>query len=128
MVGVWSTVAWATPAEPQTTTVTEPFSVAPETSLNVKVSHAFTKDLARERVSQLLAYWGRRFGVKSEWHGFRVFLTGKVLGIAIKALFEIEDGTVVAMAENPGVLLSGVAQRYVDGKLRKYLNPTYQEP
>jgi hypothetical protein len=55
-------------------------------------------------------------------------LTGTILGIGIKALFEIEEGAVVAMAEDPGTILSGTARRYVDNKLRKYLSPTYQEP
>jgi hypothetical protein len=107
---------------------TEPFQVIQDTSLNLKVAHDFTRDLARERITQLLAYWAERFGVKSEWHGFRVFLTGTILGIGIKALFEIEEGAVVAMAEDPGTILSGTARRYVDNKLRKYLSPTYQEP
>ena len=99
-----------------------------ETALNLKVAHAFSRDAARERVAQLLRYWDKRFGLKSEWHGFRVFLTGKVLGIAIRALFEIDDANVVAMAEDPGTVFSGPARRYVDAKLRKYLNPNYQEP
>ena len=116
------------PIGPEATAAAEPFAVADATSLNVTVTHAFTRDAARERVSELLQYWDRRFGVKSEWHGFRVFLTGKVLGIAIRALFEVEDGDVVAMAEDPGTLLSGAARRYVEAKLRKYLSANYQEP
>ncbi len=116
--------------EPDATAVAgaDPFEVVHENALSLKVDHVFSKDLARERVSQLLAYWDARFGLKSEWHGFRVFLTGKVLGIAVRALFEIEDADVVARAEDPGTLFSGAARRYVDSKLRKYLHPTYEEP
>ena len=116
------------PASPDAIIAADPFEVANATALNVKVSHAFTRDAARERVAELLRYWDVRFGVKSEWHGFRVFLTGKVVGIAIRALFEVEDGDVVAMAEDPGTLLSGTARRYVEAKLRKYLSANYQEP
>ncbi len=114
------------PPEPPATP--DPFAVVHETALSLKVTHELNRDAARERVTQLLNYWDERFGVKSEWHGFRVFLTGKVLGIAIRALFEIEDADVVAMAEDPGTIFSGAARRYVDSKLRKYLHPTYQEP
>jgi len=108
-------------------TAADPFEVVHERSLSLKVSHELDRDAARERVAQLLNYWDERFGVKSEWHGFRVFLTGTVLGIAIRALFEVETGDVLAMAEDPGTIFSGAARRYVDGKLRKYLHPTYQE-
>lgn len=116
------------PEAPEATVGADPFEVVHETALNLKVAHAFTRDAARERVAQLLRYWDERFGLKSEWHGFRVFLTGKVLGIAIRALFEIDDANVVAMAEDPGTVFSGPARRYVDAKLRKYLNPNYREP
>ena len=116
------------PAAPDATVGVDPFEVVRETALNLKVAHAFTRDAARERVAQLLRYWDERFGVKSEWHGFRVFLTGKVLGVAIRALFEVDDASVVAMAEDPGTVFSGAARRYVDAKLRKYLNANYQEP
>lgn len=113
---------------PEATVTPEPFTVLEESALNLKVEHAFSKETARERVAELLAYWQERFGLKSEWRGFRVFLTGKVLGIAIRALFEIEDRDVVAMAQDPGTIFSGAARRYVDAKLRKYLSPSYEEP
>ena len=106
----------------------EPFVVHGENRVTLKVEHHFTRADARERVTQLLDYWSRRFGVKSEWRGYRVFLTGRVLGIDIKALFDVTDHDVLALASDPGTVLRGSAERYVDKKLHKYLSPTYDEP
>ncbi len=114
--------------EPEPAAPADPFAVKPDGELSLTVAHSFSRADARERVSQLLAYWAERFGVQSEWHGFRVFLSGKVLGIAVRAIFEVRDANVEAMAENPGSLLAGTARRYVDAKLHKYLHPTYAEP
>lgn len=110
--------------EPQTP------ALAPSENLPVslKVAHSFTRDLARERIGQLLQYWSDRFGVKAEWQGFRVFLSGQVLGIDIQAFFDVDEHEVQALARDPGTVLRGTAERYVERKLRKYLNPNYDEP
>lgn len=105
-----------------------PFVVGTENRVQLRVTHAFSRDMARERITQLLSYWAQRFGVKSEWHGFRVFLSGRVLGVDIRALFDVHEHEVLAMASDPGTVLRSTAESYVDKKLRKYLSPGYDEP
>lgn len=116
------------PLEATQTNEPEPFSLHGDNRVTLKVEHHFTRADARERVSQLLNYWARRFGVKSEWRGYRVFLSGRVLGIDIQALFDVTDHDVLAHASDPGTVLRGSAEAYVEKKLRKYLSPTYDEP
>ncbi len=96
--------------------------------IEVKVNHAFSRDAARERVSYLLDYWNRRFGVKAFWRGFRVYLSGKVFGIQVKAAFDVGDHQVVAMSADPGRVFRSRASDYVKQKLKKYLSPTYEDP
>jgi hypothetical protein len=106
----------------------EPFTVAKANRVDLAVDHHLTRDEAKKRVTELLSYWAERFGVKSEWHGFKVFLSGAVFGISIKALFDVGENTVLAMASDPGAVWRGTAENYVGKKLRKYLHLTYQEP
>ncbi len=97
-------------------------------AISVRVSHAFDRQGAHERVAQLLSYWNDRFGVKNEWRGERVFVTGSVYGLDIKAIFDLNDGEVACRSNDPGSFWRAKAMRYVENKLRKYLNPTYAEP
>lgn len=106
----------------------EPFTIDASRALKLSVGHAFERPEARERVGYLLAYWARRFGIASEWRGDRVFLTGQVWGIDIKAVFTVEDHAVRALAHDPGTMFASAAHGYVNRKLRKYLHPTYDEP
>lgn len=106
----------------------EPFVLDAASAIKMSVAHAFELTEARERVGYLLDYWTRRFGVKREWRGDRVYLTGTVWGVEIKAVFRVEPRAVVAMAWDPGTMFASAAQRYVRQKLRKYLHPTYDDP
>lgn len=106
----------------------EPIFIDRDHSIALKVAHHFERAVAKERITQLLDYWGRRFGVKSIWQGDRVFMTGSVYGVDISALFDITDYAVVGMANDPGWFWRGRAQSYVEKKLKKYLHPSYAEP
>lgn len=121
---LFGTTALAGTEEPSA----EPFTLDASTAIKMTVGHAFERSVARERVGYLLEYWARRFGVHSEWRGDRVFLTGSVWGVEIKAVFSVQEKAVFAMAYDPGTMLASAAQRYVNKKLRKYLHPTYEEP
>jgi hypothetical protein len=106
----------------------EPFALDAANALKISVAHAFDRAEARERIGYLLDYWARRFGVKREWRGDRVFLTGSVWGVEIKAIFRVDEKAVLAMAWDPGTAFASAAQHYVRKKLKKYLHPTYDEP
>lgn len=105
-----------------------PFAIANDERISVTVPHAWRVDEALERVGYLLAYWKERFKVQAEWHGNRVWLTGKLLGRQIRAVFLVTESQVVAIASDPGWPLRGRVQPYVEAKLKKYLHPTYAEP
>ncbi|MBL9039502.1 MAG: polyhydroxyalkanoic acid system family protein [Archangium sp.] len=96
--------------------------------LALTVPHTLAQDEARERVTQLLAYWAQRFGLQSEWNGARVTITGAVLGIAVNAWFEVGEAKVWGMSNSPGRLFARAVHSYARGLLRKYLHPTYAAP
>jgi hypothetical protein len=96
--------------------------------IQLTVAHHFERAIAKERVSQLLAYWNDRFQVKNDWHGDRVFVSGSVFGVEIKALFEVTDDGVVCRSKDPGMVWRAKGAEYVEKKLKKYLHPTYEAP
>lgn len=107
----------------------EPFTIDGDDPMSLTVAHHFaTRAEARARITQLLEYWARRFGVKAEWRGYRAYCTGRLVGVDFRAQFEVLDGEVTAKATNPGLLLRGPAHGYVEKKLKKYLHPDYVEP
>lgn len=106
----------------------DPFTIDASRSLRLSVGHPFERAEARERIGYLLEYWAGRFGIVNSWRGDRVFLTGKVFGVEVRAVFTVEAGAVQAIAYDPGTFLASAARGYVNRKLRKYLHPTYEEP
>ncbi len=96
-------------------------------TLNLQVEHQFSRDTARTRITQLLQYWGERFGVQSRWVGDRVRLSGQIFGMTIDAAFDVTDHNVVAVARDPGFIWRGQTENYVERKLKKYLHPEYAE-
>jgi hypothetical protein len=123
---LFATAAWAGPDDDAAITV--PFVIEATSALRLTVAHAFERPVARERITYLLNYWAGRFGVKNEWHGDRVFLSGKVWGVEIRAVFTVQEKAVQAIANDPRTMLASAAQGYVYKKLRKYLHPTYEDP
>ena len=98
------------------------------TTITLEVPHAFPRASARERVGFLLDYWNHRFGVKSEWRGDSVYLSGHVFGMQIQARFDVSDSAVTGVAADPGWFWRNKAQAYVTKKLKKYLHPDYADP
>ncbi len=92
------------------------------------VPHHFARAAARERIRQLLAYWHARFGITSQWNGDRVFMSGSIFGVDIRALLDVSDSCVRGTAADPGWLWRSPGTSYVEPKLKKYLHPTYDEP
>lgn len=89
--------------------------------------HTFSRAEARTRVTQLLEYWQGRFGVKGTWAGDVAHVKGEVMGVPFNGRVVVTDHQVSAETSDPGTLLRSAAVEYVKNKLRKYLNPSYQE-
>lgn len=105
-----------------------PFEIPAEHRISLAVPHAWPRAEARARIGYLLEYWRSRFGVKSQWQGEQVYLSGRVHGMRIEARFELGEAQVAALAADPGWLWRGKVHTYVLRKLQKYLHPTYAEP
>ncbi|MCI0571179.1 MAG: polyhydroxyalkanoic acid system family protein [Myxococcaceae bacterium] len=90
-------------------------------------AHSLGRAEARERVQQLLTYWGERFGVQGFWTGNTVRVVGRLFGVAFEARLVVGDDRVVAEASDPGFFMRGAAIDYINRKLGKYLNPRYEE-
>lgn len=96
--------------------------------LAIRVGHEFSIQTAHERLQMLLDYWSKAFGVKSLWDGQKAWISGRVMGVTVRAWLEIRDGGIGGEAVDPGPLFRGIARDYVTKKLRKYMHPQYQEP
>jgi hypothetical protein len=77
---------------------------------------------ARPRVEALVSYWQRKYGVRATWDGPRAHVTGKTMGVTIEARLEITPGKVLGEATDPGLLLRGQAQKYLQRKFSQYLD------
>lgn len=106
----------------------DPFAIDETGRLSIAVTHRYARAAAKERISYLLAYWKKRFNIASEWRGDRVFLSGHVYGIKIQAMFDVGDSAITGFAHDPGWPWRGQVTGYVDRKLKKYLNPNYDDP
>jgi hypothetical protein len=79
---------------------------------------------AVKRVEALLAFWARKYGVKSSWSGTRAEMSGKAVGVTIDGHLEVHGHRVAGEAADPGMLLRGQAQKYLTRKFAQYLDPS----
>jgi hypothetical protein len=93
-------------------------------TLKFDVPHSLPKDEVKQRVEQLLAYWGKKYGVKSNWEGEGAKISGKVMGIQLDASFVITDKLVAGEGTDPGMLLRGQAKSYLQKKFGEVLDPS----
>jgi hypothetical protein len=101
---------------------------ADEKKMAFQVGHHFSVADARARTRMLLDYWQRAYGIRSNWQGDRVYISGRVIGVEIDAFIDIRSDSVGGEGVDPGPLMRGIARDYVQKKLQKYMHPQYQEP
>jgi len=92
--------------------------------LNIEVPHALDRASAKQRMEMLTQRWQRKYGVRSSWEGDVARLDGKVLGISLQAVLEVNDTSVRGEASDPGALLRHKARKYLEEKLALYLDPS----
>lgn len=106
-------------------------TVAPESgrpyTISIEQPHPYSVSEARVRLSYLLDYWTERFGVKQQWTGDTVLVTGRVLGIRVEAWVQVQGHRVWALAVDPGPIMRTAGERYIRKKIAKYMHPTYEE-
>ncbi|MCI0570532.1 MAG: polyhydroxyalkanoic acid system family protein [Myxococcaceae bacterium] len=93
-------------------------------TMKLDVPHSLPKDEAKKRLAQLVDYWSSKYGVKSQWTGDSATVTGKVMGIALEASFEVRDGIVAGEGTDPGMLLRSKAKQYIQSKMSAFLDPS----
>lgn len=91
--------------------------------LKFEVPNSLSIDDAKKRVEALLGYWGRKYGVKSEWSGEKATMKGKAMGVSIDGNLEVLGAKISGEASDPGMLLRGQAQKYLTRKFAEYLDP-----
>ena len=91
--------------------------------LKLEIPHSLSVDEAKKRVEVLLAYWLRKYSVKSTWAGDKVTFGGKVMGITIDAHLTVLPAKISGESSDPGMLLRGQAQKYLARKFGDYLDP-----
>lgn len=87
------------------------------------IPHSLPKEEVKQRVEQLLQYWGGKYGVKADWQGEGAKIVGKVMGIQMDASFVITDKAVEGEGTDPGMLLRGQAKSYLQKKFGAVLDP-----
>ncbi|GHG76151.1 hypothetical protein GCM10012319_25040 [Comamonas sp. KCTC 72670] len=88
------------------------------------IPHSLPKEEVKQRVEQLLQYWGGKYGVKADWQGEGAKIVGKVMGIQMDASFVITDKAVEGEGTDPGMLLRGQAKSYLQKKFGMVLDPS----
>ena len=91
--------------------------------LKIEVPHRLSKDQALDRAKKLLGYWGKKYGIRSDWRGDTAHMDGKVMGISLRATLTISDGSVHGEASDPGLLLRHKARKYIEEKFAMALDP-----
>jgi len=93
-------------------------------TLRLDHPHTLTADQARDRVRALGDYLQNKYGVGVRWTGENTAtIQGKYLVISFEGAVTVGAGQVTLEAKDPGMLWRTKAREYLDGKLKKYLDP-----
>jgi putative polyhydroxyalkanoate system protein len=90
--------------------------------LKFMVPHTLSKEDARARMEALLRHWADKYGIQQSWSGDTAKVNGKVMGIQLAATLTVQDRAVEGEASDPGMLLRGQARKYLEEKLRSFLD------
>jgi len=91
--------------------------------IKFEVPSSLSIEDAKKRVEALLAYWHRKYGVKSSWTGEKAVMSGRAMGVSIDGKLEVLATKVSGEAADPGMLLRGQATKYLTRKFGEYLDP-----
>jgi hypothetical protein len=91
--------------------------------IKFEVPNALPVEEAKKRVEALLGYWNRKYGVSSAWEGVAATMKGKAMGVSIDGKLAVEAARIAGEAIDPGMLLRGQAQKYLQRKFAEYLDP-----
>ena len=92
--------------------------------LRVEHRHGLSLDQSRERLRALGDYFQNKHKIAVHWSGEDALsLQGKYAMFSFKADVTLKEGVIAVEAPDPGMLLRNKAREYLEGKLKKYLDP-----
>lgn len=91
--------------------------------IHLRVPHSLPQDEAHERVQALGDYFKNKYSVNVVWDGRTVRLDGRYMVVHFEGVARVEPNAVDLDGKDPGFLLRGQALRYLERKLRAYLDP-----
>jgi hypothetical protein len=78
---------------------------------------------AKARLTAMGEYFTNKHGIGVTWSGDAATVKGKYLVVTIDGGLRFDGGKVVFEGKDPGLLWRGKAKEYIEGKIRKYLDP-----
>lgn len=91
--------------------------------MKLEIAHTLSAEDARARVQALLDYWTRKYGVKASWAGDKATFLGNVMGVKFDGHLTVTASRVGGEVTDPGMLLRGQTQKYLQRKFGDYLDP-----
>lgn len=91
--------------------------------IKLEIPPKLPPDEAKKRLEALFGYWGRKYGVKSNWAGEVPTFAGKAMGISFDGQLSVLPGKITGDVADPGVLLRRQAEKYLKRKFADYLDP-----
>lgn len=92
-------------------------------TMKFEANHALSKDEAKKRITQLIDYWGTKYGVTTTWSGDTAKFAGKVMGVSIDGKLDVTETKVAGEGADPGILFRSKAKSYLQQKLTEALDP-----
>jgi hypothetical protein len=93
-------------------------------NLRVEHRHGLSLDQSRERLRALGDYFQNKHKIAVHGSGEDALsLQGKYAMFSFKADVTLKEGVIAVEAPDPGMLLRNKAREYLEGKLKKYLDP-----
>ncbi|MBL8952371.1 MAG: polyhydroxyalkanoic acid system family protein [Myxococcaceae bacterium] len=90
--------------------------------MKLEMPHSLSHEDAKARVQALLDYWSRKYGVKASWAGDKATFVGKVMGVTFDGWLTVAANRIGGEATDPGMLLRGQTQKYLQRKFGDYLD------
>jgi hypothetical protein len=78
---------------------------------------------AKARLTAMGEYFTNKHGIAVTWSGDTATVKGKYLVVTIDGGLRFEGGKATFEGKDPGILWRGKARDYIQGKIKKYLDP-----
>ena len=91
--------------------------------MHIDFKHELSDDAARARLEALADYLHNRHGIRVAWVDGRAKFAGKYMVVKIEGELSLAAGMIHFRGQDPGILWRRRALRYLEAKLKRYLDP-----